>query len=310
MKPTSATIHSPHQALSGTFLYLKLVLTAIFWGGTFVAGRIIAREAGPFSAAFLRFVVASIFLLAFVMKSYGRVPSLEAKQIFPVFMLGLTGVFAYNFFFFSGLKEITASRASLIIATNPVFIALLSTVFFGERLNLLKSLGIGVSVSGAAIVISRGNPLMISGGGLGPGELYILGCVASWVAYSLIGKVAMKDLSPLLTVTYACIAGAACLFLPALHEGMMRDVVHYSPAVWLGIFYLGFFGSALGFFWYYEGIEMIGPSRAGVFINIVPVSSILIAFLVLHETVDISLAVGAILVVGGVYLTNRSLPAR
>ena len=79
----------------------------------------------------------------------------------------------------------------------------------------------------------------------------------------------------------------------------------YSAEIWLSIFYLGFFGSALGFVWYYEGIRTLGPSKAGVFINIVPVSSIVLAFLILQESLDASLMLGALLVTVGVYLTNK-----
>jgi drug/metabolite transporter (DMT)-like permease len=115
----------------------------------------------------------------------------------------------------------------------------------------------------------------------------------------------MRELSPLLAATYACVLGGVCLFPPAVHEGLLGRIQEYSPEVWLGVLYLGLLGSALGFLWYYEGVQRIGPSRTGVFINIVPVSSILLAVLILDEPLYPSLAVGAVLVVGGVYLMNR-----
>jgi drug/metabolite transporter (DMT)-like permease len=287
-------------------LYFKLILTAVFWGGTFVAGRIAAREMGPFSAAFLRFVMASVFLFGFAFKSHGRIPTLDRKQFFFVVLLGLTGVFAYNACFFSGLKTITASRASLIIASQPAFIALLSSWLFRERLDSLKIPGIMLSIAGAVTVISHGHPLTIFSNSVGPGELFILGCVASWVAYSLIGKAAMKSLSPLLAVTWSCGIGAVCLLPFALAEGVFRNIGGFSLMAWLGILYLGFFGSALGFIWYYEGIKAIGPARAGIFINLVPVSAVVLAYLMLGETLDASLVAGAVLVISGVYLMNRS----
>jgi drug/metabolite transporter (DMT)-like permease len=296
----------PESLRSGPMLYIKLVATAIFWGGTFVAGRSVAAEAAPFSAAFLRFVVASFFLLIFSLRSYGRIPLPDVKQLFPVLLLGLTGVFAYNAFFFSGLKTVTASRASVIIAANPACIALLSSWFLRERLGPGKILGIALSISGAVLVVSKGAPATLFRGGAGMGELYIFGCVLSWGVYSVIGKTVMTRLSPLLAVTYACIIGAVCLFWPALVEGLPTHINHYTSTLWLGISYLGFFGSALGFIWYYEGIKVIGPSRAGVFINIVPISSIVLAHWILHESIDVSLVGGAALIIIGVYATNRS----
>jgi drug/metabolite transporter (DMT)-like permease len=285
-------------------IYVKLVLTAIFWGGTFVAGRIVAQGAGPFAAACLRFVFASLFLAILTRRFEGPLPRLEGGQVFAAFLLGMTGVFAYNVLFFFGLKTVTASRASLIIATNPVFISLCAAMFFRERLDGRKILGILLSVTGAATVISRGAPWQIMGGALGWGELALFGCVLSWVAYSLIGKRIMKGLAPMAAVTYSCLIGAAALTVPAYVEGITSQMPTYTFEIWLAILYLALFGSALGFSWYYQGIQAIGPSRAGIFINLVPVSAVVLAWLLLHETMHLSLIVGAVLVTAGVYLTN------
>jgi drug/metabolite transporter (DMT)-like permease len=286
-------------------IYLKLFLTAIFWGGTFVAARIVAQHIGPYSASFLRFLTASLFLLIMITLKEGRIPHLERHQVFPALLLGMTGVFAYNVFFFLGMKTISAGRASLIVATNPVFISLLSALIFRERLNSAKVKGIFLCLAGATVVISRGDPLSIFRGSLGWGEIYTLCSVASWVTYSLIGKVIMKDFSPLAAVTYSCLIGGAALLIPACMQDLPGLIGSLYPEDWIGIIYLGFFGTVLGFFWYYEGIRAIGPSRASVFTNFVPVSGVFFGWLILDETVNLSLLVGAVLVMTGVYLTNR-----
>jgi len=154
----------------------------------------------------------------------------------------MTGVFLYNVFFLTGLQTIMASRASVIVASNPVFISLFAALLFREeRLTPVKIIGIALSVSGAVYVISRGNPMDILQGALGRGEVLIFGCVLSWVSYSLIGKVVMKDVLPVSAVTYACLFGAAALLPPALFEGMAGDLGRYSMPAWLSIVYLGFF---------------------------------------------------------------------
>lgn len=288
-------------------VYVKLLLTAFIWGGTFIAGRFVAQNVEPYSASFLRFAVASVCLLFFVWKMEGNFPALKKKQILPVILLGMTGIFAYNIFFFKGLKIIDAGRAAVIIANNPVFITLLASYFFRERLNISKLAGVAISVTGAIVVISRGNPGEILSGNLGWGELYIFFCVLSWVAYSLIGKSVMSDMSPVVAVTYSSVAGTAFLFIPAWLEGIASKMPAYSFSDWLGIVYLGFFGTALGFVWYYEGIKKIGPSRASLFINFVPVSAVFLAFFMLSEPVTLSLLTGTIMVSSGVYLTNSNM---
>ncbi len=287
-------------------IYIKLLLTAFFWGGTFIAGRLLASGVDPRAAAFVRFGIASLFLLAVTIRVEGRLTRLRKNQVVPVVLLGLTGVFAYNILFFTGLKYIHAGRAALIIATNPVLISLLSALLFKESLNWIKGIGICLSVIGAMVVISHGNLTNIAGYQFGIGELMIIGCVLCWVAYSLIGKIVMRSISPLVSVTYSAIVGTILLTIPALNSGLIEDIPKYGAIEWISLFYLGFFGTVLGFLWYYQGIEQLGPMRASVFINFVPISAILLSVAILDETITLSLLIGAALVISGVYCTNAS----
>ena len=288
-------------------IYPKLVLMAVFWGGTFIAGRVIAQDVPPFSAAFARFVVASVVLLAVVLHKHRTLPPLRSRMIMPVVLLGLTGVFAYNALFLGGLKTVLAGRAALIVALNPVLVTFFSYIFFQERLDWLKSLGMVMCLAGAVLVITRGQISQLWQGGLGWGELFIFGCVLSWTAYSLIGKVVLANLSPLIAVTYSCVIGTAALFFPALAEGMAGSFHTYPQSSWLGIIYLGLFGTVFAFIWYYQGIKILGPSRTSLFINLVPVSAVFMAFVILKEPLEVSLLMGTILVTIGLFLTNRSL---
>ena len=288
-------------------IYAKLFLTAVFWGGTFIAGRILAQEVAPWSGSFLRFLVASVCMVPLVWHFEGRLQRLRKKQLFVVFLSGMTGVFLYNVFFLTGLQTVQAGRASVIVASNPVLISLFAALLFrGERMTLLKAIGVVLSVTGAVYVITRGSPSTLLEGAIGRGELLIFGCVASWVSYSLIGKVVMRDVQPVSAVTYACLIGSAALLPPALVEGMAANLGGYSLAAWVSIVYLGFFGTCLGFIWYYEGIREIGPSKAGVFINFVPISAVIMSFFLLGEMIDASLLIGGALVLSGIYITNRS----
>lgn len=287
-------------------IYFKLFFTAFFWGGTFVAGKIIATSVGPWSAAFLRFVFASSVLLYFTRKHEGCFPKITKTQIIPILLLGLSGICLYNYFFFTGLQLIEAGRGALIIANTPIFIFLLSAFFFKEKLTLVKMLGILISVTGAVIVISKGDPDVILDGHLGKGELYIFGCVLSWTVFSLIGKSVISNLSPLISITYASLVGVAGLLIPAVMEGLAQNFATYSLTDWLSLMYLGIFGTAIGFVWYYEGIKQLGAASASQLINLVPVSAVILAFIILDEPVTKSLVVGALLVITGVYVMNNA----
>ncbi len=279
---------------------------AAFWGGTFIAGRVVARDIHPFSAALTRFLIASILLLLLTWRVEGRLPSIKRGYIMPIILLGMTGVFGYNVFFFKGLATVSAGRASVIVATNPIFITILSAVLFKDKLTLIQAAGILMSVTGALVVISTGDPGQVLTGGLGWGELFIFGCVVSWVAYSLIGKVVMAELTPLIAVAYSAVVGTLALLPPAYLEGVTQDFVHYSAWSWLGLLYLALFGTVLAFQWYYQGIRELGPAKASIFINFVPISAVFLAFVMLGEPITPLLLVGAVLVSAGVYVANTA----
>ncbi|MBZ2172304.1 DMT family transporter [Nitratidesulfovibrio sp. SRB-5] len=290
-------------------LYAKLMLATVFWGGTFVAGRIAATHAGPFSAAFLRFAMATGLLFWYVRRREGALPRLTSPGMHGwagVLLLGATGVFAYNALFFTGLATVPASRAAVIVTNNPIAIAVGAALFLGEPLSRRKLAGILLSVGGAVIAITRGNPLTLFSSALSWGDVALLGCLASWAAYSLLGKVVMRALSPLAAVTWSCAVGTVMLLPFALHEGLWTALPEYPAALWIAAAYLGVFGTVLGFTWFYEAVKEIGAGRAGVFINFVPLTAIVCAWAMLGEALPVSLLLGAALVTCGVFITNRA----
>eukprot|EP00828_Plagiopyla_frontata_P026650 TRINITY_DN34808_c0_g1_i1.p3 TRINITY_DN34808_c0_g1~~TRINITY_DN34808_c0_g1_i1.p3 ORF type:complete len:271 (+),score=108.25 TRINITY_DN34808_c0_g1_i1:816-1628(+) len=221
-------------------------------------------------------------------------------------VLGFTGVFAYSYFFFTGLQTTPAGRAALIVACIPVCIAVLSAVFLKERFGPVRVVGAVLSLAGVSVVIADGNPLALLSGGVGRGDIMILGCVVSWTAYSLGGRAAMKKMPPLTAVTWSCITGTLMLLPVSLPGGLIGDIAKARPLDWGCIFFLGALATSLAYFWYYQAISVIGASRAGIFINTVPVFAVVMGFLLLGEPVHLSLLTGGAMVITGVYLTNRS----
>ena len=222
-------------------IYVKLLFTAFFWGGTFIAGRVVAGIVEPYSAAFLRFFIAGVFLVFFTRRIEGGLPRIKKNQIVPILLLGASGIFIYNVFFFKGLKLIEAGRAAIVIANNPIVIFLLSVCFFKEKLTPLTTVGVSLSVFGALVVITKGHPLAALSADIGRGELFIFVCVLSWAAFSLIGKTVLKGLSPLAAITYATLAGSVLLFVPAYMNGLFKKCLALSAQCLVGCFLSGLF---------------------------------------------------------------------
>ncbi|MBW4535780.1 MAG: DMT family transporter [Pleurocapsa minor HA4230-MV1] len=287
-----------------TIIYLQLILTMVVWGGTFVAGKIVAQNLSPFVAAFGRFAIASLCLWLLNIVQKNRLERLNYRQIFLLALLGLSGVLAYNTFFFLGLKDIAASRAGLIIALNPVTIALGSSLFWREKLSYLKLLGIFIALTGAVLVITKGDLQTAIAQGIGRGELYILGCVVSWVVYSLVGKLAMQQLSVVTTTSYAIWLGTLFLLPLAIWE-QQNHLPNINWLTGLCLMYLGILGTVIAFNWYYIGIKILGAAKAGIFINLVPVFAAIFGFIFLQESFTPILFVGGGCVLVGVSLVNQ-----
>jgi drug/metabolite transporter (DMT)-like permease len=282
---------------------------AAMWGGVFVAGRYLALQLPPFTVGALRFLVASAVLLPLVRLREGGLPRLGARERRTMILLGLTGVFAFSGFFFAGLERVPAGRGALIMALNPIVTALAMWLFFRERLDAARWLGIALALAGVAVIIARGELERLFAGALGPGELLLFGSVAGWVAYTLVGRQILGRVSVLAATTYATLFGTAMLVAAAAFERPWAAVAALDATGWVAVAYIGVFGTVAAFLFFYDGVRHIGPSRTAVFSNLVPVFGVSLAAALLDEPVLASMIVGGVMVIGGVLLTSRA-PAR
>ena len=291
---------------SDRLVYALLVLTMAAWGATFVAARIVARESGPFSAAFWRFALAVLVLAPLTRGREGRLSpqGLDPAGWLLLALLGASGMFGYNYFFIKGLGLTEAGVASVIVGVNPGLTYLGLALFFREKITGRGLFGFALALAGAVLVITRGQPAGLLSGTLGQGELLVVGCAVCWAAYSLFGKLVLKRLSPLKSTTWACIFGLIFLGPAALWES--ESALAYSLDCWAGLAFLGLLGTALGFTLYYQGILRLGAGRAAVFINLVPVFGVLSGWLILDEKLGWSLAAGLVLVLSGISLIQRT----
>jgi len=290
-------------------LYTKLVGMAALWGGQYIAGRVLAPLLPNFAAGTARFLVATAVLLALVRLREGGLPRLDRRQLAGVIALGFFGVFLFNASFFAGMERAPASRAALIVALNPVAITLGAWLFYGERTTGLRWLGIACALFGVAVVISHGELSALFAGALGHGEVLLLGSVIGWAAYALIGRRVFDRLSVLAATAYAALFGTVMLAAVAVFERPWGAIAALPASGWIAIAYLGVLGTVVAFLWFSEGVQRIGPSPTGVFINLVPVFGVTFGALLLGEPVYASMVVGGLLVIAGVALTNRPADA-
>jgi drug/metabolite transporter (DMT)-like permease len=276
----------------------------VFWSGVFPAISIVLRSMGLFTSVFLRFACAALVLLVLLYLRDRRLPRLSPRELVLVVGLGLLGITLYNTMFTAGLALVEASRAALIVPTNPAFTALFAALLLKERLGRTRAFGIALCVLGALWVLARGDLRSFTSLQFGVGELILVACIFMWSAYTLLGRVALSTLSPLALTAYVMAAGALPLAVPASVEGAALTAVTWEG--WAAFAYLVLFGTVIPFLWFYEGVKALGAARASQFINLVPPLAVIESVLLLGEPFSPGLlAVGTALVVAGLYFTNK-----
>ena len=290
------------QAASTT--YLKLTGAMFMWGGTWIAGRIIAQElSAPLAAPAIRFLLAGLVLAGIALLGEGHIPRPQNGREWGVVTgLAMTGIFLYALCFFYGLKHISAGRGALVVALTPVVVALAAWFLGQERMTPVKLAGVAIAMLGCLTVIGKGNPLALLHGAVGIGEWLILGCVLCWTAYTFIGRRATKTLSPLVATLWASLIGSLLIGITALLQGG-SDLMAWSWQVWASVVFLAVGGTALAFTWFADGVKRLGAARASVFVNLVPVFAVLQAAVLLDERLALPVLGGGLLVIAGVWLT-------
>lgn len=302
-------MHSPASSPSVSSpllgIYLRQVLTACLWGGTWIAGRVAVQELAPLTVGAWRYLLATLCLGGLVWWREGRLPWLQPREWLTLALAGSIGIALYNLCFLYGLQRIEAGRGALVVALNPVLVAVIAWLFGGEGMSGRKALGIVTALAGCLLVIGKGEPQALLRGEVGVGELLIVGCVLCWTVYTFVGRRATTTRSPLVATFYASLIGGALLWLAAIPQ---PETLWPGTAWrgWAAIVFLGLFGTALAFTWYAEGVQRLGAGRAAAFINLVPVAAVLLAAWLLDERLILAELAGGALVLAGVALTNAA----
>lgn len=284
---------------------IKLFLAPVIWGGALSAGRIVSAELPAFTTSCVRFIIASLLMFPALKLKEKRFPKPTGKDLLWIFLLSLVGVVMFNAFLFTSLKTITAVRSSVMLAFTPALVTVVAFFLFKEPIKITTILGILSATIGAVLTITNGNFREVLRSGIAIGDIYMLGAVCAWAAYSILIKYAMKRLSPLALLAYGSAMGVLILIPLTIIEGSWSAVLQLSPqAIW-SMIYLSFGAAGLAYLWYYEGIAVVGSSKASVFLNMEPVAAIFLGVLVLGEKLTMVIAIGALLVIGGLFLTNH-----
>lgn len=293
--------------MSNRSVYISMIITALFWSGAFIAGKMAAFVFHPLTLTFFRFLFALpfIFLLLWVKDRKQVIPTKE--QIIPLIILGTVGTLGYHFFFFLALRYTSAINSSLIGATNPMFTTLLAVIFFKEKITVSRAMGVGVSLFGVFCVITSLDPALLAGMQLNKGDLFMVTGVICFSTYALLSRKYMIKyrISPLTVTAYTFLVCTLFSFILGMIFEKPLLITEIEPGVWLEILYMAVLASVVGYYFQLNAIHKIGAPQTAMFINLVPVFTIILAGTILHEEINPYKILGALLIICGVYLATK-----
>lgn len=294
-----AGIYSTAMKKRGLLVPLSGIAVAVVWGLTFLSTKVAVIELKPMTLALLRFVIATLLLPPIVWLSRTSL-AVKWKDLPLIAASGFIGVTLYFFFENNGIMRLSASESSIIIGTIPVLTLIVDIAFYRLRIRPSVVAGILLSFVGVALIVVRSEAAKVSPGGY----LFMIGAAVSWVAYTFITK-PIAGRYPLLTITFWQIFFGMLGCVPfALIEG--QSIVGLSFPVILNVLFLGILASAVGYWLYVLVLDKLGTSRASVFINLIPVVSVVTSFFVLGERLaPLQLAGGAAAIFGVYLATSR-----
>ena len=290
---------------------LLLILTMSFWAGNGLLGKWVALtdDLPPVGLAFWRWSLAMVLILPFAWPHLRRDWPAVKRHWKAVLILSAFGIGAFNTLVYLSQYSTTAVNLFLINATLPLLIPVLSFVLFRDRVSGRQMIGIGLALSGAIAIICKGNPGVILGLQVSPGDGLVLLAMLCYAIYAVCLRL-KPAVHPMTLLLVTFFVGTLLLSPIYVWEHLTIGPINLTHKTWIALGYVAIFPSFLAYLCFNRGVELIGANRASLYFHLMPVIGTLLALLLFREPVGWYHGVGAALIVVGLIVgTKRDVKA-
>ena len=279
--------------------YIEVTFAVIVWGVSFIATKLALRDLAPVTVVWLRFAIGVIIL--------GIVTTLRHQMSFPkkqdwiyLAILGFLGITFHQWLQSTALVTAQASTTAWIVATTPVFIAILGRIFLREKLGWLQVFGIILAAAGVLLVVSKGNLSVLINGHFGePGDILILISALNWAVFSILSTRGLQEQQATQMMFFVMLIGWLFTSVLFFTTGNIEDIGNITLTSLIGVSFLGIFCSGLAYLAWYDGLQAVPASQIGAFLYIEPLVAVIVAWPILgEELLPVSLVGGAIILLG------------
>ncbi len=285
---------------------LSALFAVVVWGATFIATKIALQEVSPATIVWVRFAMGVVILGAAVgMRKQFAIPARSEWAYFA--LLGFLGVTFHQWLQANGLITAQATTTAWIVASTPVFIALLGWLFLKERIGWVRAAGIALAAFGVLLVVSKGNLSALATGREGTvGDFLILISAVNWAVYTILSRRELARHPAARMIFYVMFLGwlFASIWVFGFGPGV-SEIPQLTPRGWSALLFLGIFGSGLAYIAYTDALQALPASQLGAFLNIEPLVTTLLASFMINERITPVTLLGGAVIIFGVWLVNK-----
>ena len=294
--------------MQDTKAYIMLVCATLFWAGNFMVGKLAYLEnIPPMSLVFFRWMLVWVILLPFTYKEILDNKKVILNNLPLLFFLALTSVGLFNSFTYLALIHTQVINASLFNTAIPAMIIFLCFLLKIEKTNKFQVLGLIISVLGILSIITKLNLNVLFSLNFNKGDLIMIGGVITWGLYSSFLK-KKKFTLPLLTLVHVlCSFGLIFIFPQFIYEISQGLTIKFNINLGYTLIYLALFPSIGSYYCWAGAVAIIGANRAGIFLSLIPFFSTIMAIIFFNEQFHFFHLIGSILIVLGLFLSNREI---
>lgn len=284
---------------------VEVTFAVIFWGASFIATKVALEDVSPVTVVWLRFLIG-VMVLGFAVLIRRQIGIPSRANLAYLAGLGLIGITFHQWLQSTGLQTAQASTTAWIVATTPVFMALLGWLFLKERVTWWQIFGILLAALGVILVVTKGDLRTLQGGKFGaPGDILILISALNWAIFSALSKRSLAKLPATQMIFFVMVFGWLFTTILFFSGPGLSEIGVLSLRGWVGVLFLGVACSGLAYIFWYDGLKAIPASRLGAFLYLEPLVAVAVAFMILGEPVLIPTLLGGVGILLGVWFVNR-----
>jgi drug/metabolite transporter (DMT)-like permease len=291
--------------MSKIFIYLEALFAVTVWGASFVTTKIAVGQMSPIAVVWLRFAIGIPFLLvAVLLRKQFEFP--KAKDLLYFAMLGFLGISFHQWLQSNGLKTAQATTTAWIVSTSPAFIAVLGWLILKEKLNVLQSLGVLLSMAGVLAVVSKGDLINLAFGSFGTtGDFLILISSVNWAMFSILSRKGLKVHSATLQTFWVMTIGWLLVSIMFVAGKDYMEIPRLDSQGWMAMIFLGVFTTGLTYIAWFDVLSQLPAAQSGAFLFIEPLVSMVTAAIILKEQITLVSVLGGAVILLGIWMVNK-----